>query len=115
MGNENSEPGEAANELPEPEFPVLRENIEQVGEINETKPLRRTFEDSFTEAVRNLVQVRERRKPKRFEDDDCMLAESLKYEIDEPKYFHVNSKESAKWQEAINAEYSSLLKNNTWD
>ena len=114
---ENPEPDDAANELPEPELPASRENIEQVGERSKARPLRRTYEDSFMEEVRNLREERERRKPRRFEDDDCMRAELLTSEIDEPKSLHeaLNSKESVQWQEAVNAEYSSLMKNDTWE
>ena len=114
---ENPEPDNAANELPEPELPASRENIEQVGERSKARPLRRTYEDSFMEEVRNLRGERERRKPRRFEDDDCMRAELLTSEIDEPKSLHeaLNRKESVQWQEAVNAEYSSLMKNDTWE
>ena len=70
------------------------------------------------EEVRNLGPVRERRKPSRFrdddDDDDRLLVNS---EMEEPKAVHeaLNGEQSSQWREATESEYSSLLKNDTWD
>ena len=55
------------------------------------------------EEVRNLGQIRERRKRSRFRDDDdndCLLVNS---EMEEPKTAHeaLNGQQSSQWREAI--------------
>ena len=67
------------------------------------------------EQVRNLGPVRQRKWPSRFQDDDeCLVTSS---EIEEPKTVHeaLNGEQSSQWREAMESEYLSLLKNNTWD
>ena len=97
---------------------AVPQDVEAVGAPNEEAPVKRTYEDKFMEEVRNLGPVRERRKPSRFrdddDDDDCLLVNS---EMEEPKTVHeaLNGEQSNQWREAIESEYSSLLKNDTWD
>ena len=64
--------------------------------------------------VRKLGPVRKRRMPSRFQYYDCLLADS---EIDEPSTVHeaLNGKQSHQWKEAMKSEYSSLIKNDTWE
>ena len=52
--------------------------------------------------------------PSRFQDYDCLLVNS---EIDEPNTVHeaLSGEQSIQWREAKESEYSSLLKNDTWD
>ena len=105
-----------------PEEPAVPENVEPavpqivkpVGVPNEEAPVRRTYEDVFMEEVRNLPPVRERRMPSKFGDEDCLLVDS---EIDEPKTVQeaLNGEQCVQWREAMESEYSSLLKNDTWD
>ena len=72
------------------------------------------------EEVRNLGPVRQRSKPIRFrddgddDDDDCLLVNSV---MEEPKTVHeaLNGEQSSRWREAMESQYSSLLKNDTWD
>ena len=90
------------------------QNVETVGErVNEEEPVRRTYEDAFMEEVRNLGPVRQRRMPSRFQDYDCLLVDS---EIDEPSTVHeaLNSDQCDRWKDAMKSEYSSLIKNDTW-
>ena len=96
---------------------TVPQNVEAVGAPNEEAPVKRTYEDKFMEEVRNLGPVRERRKPSRFrddDDDDCLLVNS---EMEEPKTVHeaLSGEQSSQWREAMESEYSSLLKNDTWD
>ena len=105
-----------------PEEPAVPENVEPavpqivkpVGVPNKEAPVRRTYEDVFMEEVRNLPPVRERRMPSKFGDEDCLLVDS---EIDEPKTVQeaLNGEQCVQWREAMESEYSSLLKNDTWD
>ena len=97
---------------------AIPQNVEAVGAPNEEAPVKRTYEDKFMEEVRNLGPVRQRRKPIRFrdcdDDDDCLLVNSM---MEEPKTVHeaLNGEQSSRWREAMESEYSSLLKNDTWD
>ena len=80
----------------------------------EEEPVRRTYEDAFMEEVQNLGPVRQRRMPNRLQDYDCLFVES---EIDDPGTIHesLNGKRSDQWKEAMKSEYSSLIKNDTWE
>ena len=108
--------------VPEDVEPPVQKNVgpavpqigEPVGVPNEEAPVQRTYEDVFMEEVRNLPPVRERRMPSRFCDEYCLLVDS---EIDEPKTVQeaLNGEQSFQWREAMESEYSSLLKNDTWD
>ena len=100
---------------------AIPQNVEAVGAPNEeAPPVKRTYEDKFMEEVRNRGPVREGRKPIRFphdDDDDCLLVILVNSEMQEPKTVHeaLNGEQSSKWREAMESEYSSLLKNDTWD
>ena len=50
----------------------------------------------------------------RFKDYDCRLVDS---EINEPSTIHeaLNGEQSDQWKEAMKSEYSSFLKNDTWE
>ena len=93
---------------------AISENVETVGAPNEEAPVKRTYEETFMEEVQNLGPVRQRRMPSRFQDYDCLLVNS---EINEPKTVHeaLNGEQSIQWREAMESQYSSLLKNDTWD
>ena len=93
----------------------MPQNVDAGGAPNEEAPVRRTYEDKFMEEVRNLGQVRQRSKPIRFrddDDDDCLLVNSV---MEEPRTVHkaLNGEQSSRWREAMESEYSSLLKNDT--
>ena len=82
--------------------------------LSEEEPVRRTYEDAFMEEVRNLGPVRQRRMPSRFQDYDCLFVDS---EVDDPGTVHeaLNGKHSDQWKEVMKSEYSSLIKNDTWE
>ncbi len=106
---ENAEP------VGEPQVPIDAGNAEPVGEPQ--VPLRRqTFEDAFMEQVSQLGPVRQRRPPARY-GEECLLMDSLTTEIDEPNSVEeaLHGKHSVQWKEAMQSEYSSLLKNETWE
>ncbi|MEL7342345.1 MAG: reverse transcriptase domain-containing protein, partial [Bacteroidota bacterium] len=98
-----------------PQVPIDAGNAEPVGEPQ--VPLRRqTFEDAFMEQVSQLGPVRQRRPPARY-DEECLLMDSLTTEIDEPNSVEeaLHGEHSVQWKEAMQSEYSSLLKNETWE
>ena len=96
----------------------MPQNVDAGGAPNEEAPVERTYEDKFMEEVRNLGPVRQQSKPIRFrdddDDDDCLLVNSV---MEEPRTVHeaLNGEQSSRWREAMESEYSSLLKNDTWD
>ena len=108
------EPAVVEPAVPENVEPAVPQIVKPVGVPNEEAPVRRTYEDVFMEEVRNLPPVRERRMPSKFCDEDCLLVDS---EIDEPKTVQeaLNGEQCVQWREAMESEYSSLLKNDTWD
>ena len=61
------------------------------------------------EELRNLPPVRERKMPSRFFDEDCPLVDS---EINESKTVHeaLKSEQSVRWIQAMESQYSSLLR-----
>ena len=89
-------------------------NQHQCRMLEEEEPVRRTYEDAFMEEVQNLGPVRQRRMPNRLQDYDCPFVES---EIDDPSTIHeaLNGKRSDQRKEAMKSEYSSLIKNDTWE
>ena len=56
---------------------------------------------------KRTLNLRERRMPSRYQDHDCLLADS---EINEPNTVHeaLNGKQSIQWKEAMESEYSDL-------
>ena len=96
---------------------VQEDDIEPVGESNEDNPMKVTYEEKYRS------KERERKPPRRlFEDisnyaEHCFMTESLTSESDEPKSPSeaLNGEHSDQWKEAMDSEYSSLLKNETWE
>ena len=78
-----------------------------MGAPNEEAPVRRTYEDTFMEEVRNLGPMRQRRIPSRFQDLDCLLVDS---EIGEPNTVDEawNGKQPVQSRKAMESEHSSL-------
>ena len=107
---------------PEDVEPLVEKNIESavpqkfqtVGAPNEEEPVKRTYKDKFMEEAQNLGPTKQRRKPSRFEDDNCLFVSP---EIDEPKTVQeaLKGEQSSQWREAMESEYNSLLRNNEWD
>ena len=98
-------------------LPEIPEGIVSVGE----NPVMATYEETFMEQVRNIGEKGERKHPKRlieeitnYAEHSC-IAEGLTSEYDEPKSRKeaLNGKHSDQWKEAMDSEYSSLLKSET--
>ena len=94
---------------------VTLEHIERPIKI--PQPVGATFEERFMEEVRNLGPKRQHKVPERFNSNSCSLSESFKEEVDEPVTVSeaLSSKHAVQWQDAINSEYNSLMKNDTWE
>ena len=75
-----------------------------------------TYEQTFMNQVNNLGGARIRNAPKRF-DDECMFTESLLDDIAEPKTFKAACRDAhaSQWEHAMNQEFNSLIKNDTWE
>ena len=76
-----------------------------------------TYEDTFMQQVRSLGPTRQRKAPERFHPEECFVSESLTAENEEPQSMKeaLDGKNSREWKEALDAEYSSLISNETWE
>ena len=76
-----------------------------------------TYEDTFMQQVRSLGPTRQRKTPERYHPEKCFISESLTVENEEPQSMKeaLDGKNSGKWKEAFDAEYSSLINNETWE
>ena len=76
-----------------------------------------TYEDMFMQQVRSLGPTRQRKTPERYHPEECFISESLTAENEEPQSMKeaLDGKNSGKWKEAFDAEYSSLINNETWE
>jgi hypothetical protein len=79
---------------------------------NRNQPVGETYEDTFMQEVQNLNPQRERRPPVRF-DEELYAADDLTADINEPR----NISEAWKNEYCVqwNAEYNSLIENDTWE
>ena len=76
-----------------------------------------TYEDTFMQQVRSLGPTRQRKAPERFHQEECFMSEYLTAENEEPQSLKeaLGGNNSKKWKEALDAEYSSLISNETWE
>ena len=67
--------------------------------------------------MRSLGPNRQRKTPERFHPEECFISESLTAENEEPQSMKeaLDSNNSGKWKEALDAEYSSLINKETWE
>ena len=94
------------------------DDIKPVGERNEDNPVKATYEETFIQQFRNIRTKRERKPPRSLIEDisnyveHCFMTTS---ESDEPKSPSeaLYGEHSDQWKEAMDSEYSSLLKNET--
>eukprot|EP00794_Sanderia_malayensis_P019750 gene19750-biopygen16400 len=77
-----------------------------------------TYEENFLQNVRNLEDGRQRRPPRKFDEEYCYAAEALTVvDINQPR----NLKEawanecSVQWKGATDFECDSLIDKNTWE
>ena len=104
------------------EVPVVETDTVPVGDADINKAVQKTYEETFMQQVQNLGDKRQRTVPSRLIEslnvaEECLFVDSLTSEVDEPKSMKVamNSEHSAQWKEAMQCEYISLLKNETWE
>ena len=82
-----------------------------------------TYEETFMQEVEQINHSQEKRKrnpPRRLiEEDQCNFTESLLADVAEPRTYKQASNDSnlhsAQWKEAMNTEFASLMKNDTWE
>ena len=102
------------------EVPV---DIVPVGETTENDPVKARHEDTLMQKVREIGAKRERKPTKRLTEEistyaeHCLISEFLASESDETKTVSEawNGKNSEQWKQAMDSEYDSLLKNQTWE
>ena len=100
----------------EPTIPVEIENQEHTPAVGVTQR-ETTYEENFMRQVASIGPKRQSKPPERLLHDECNVATSLKADRDEPKSVTdaLNGTKSAKWKQALEAEYNSLVKCETWD
>ena len=76
-----------------------------------------SYEENFMRQVDTVGAKRIRKPPNRFSPDECNVAAQFTVDDDEPKSVTdaLNSKNSGKWMQALEAEYNSLVKSETWE
>ena len=76
-----------------------------------------SYEENFMRQVDTVGAKRIRKPPNRFSPDQCNVAAQFTVDDDEPKSVTdaLNSKNSGKWMQALEAEYNSLVKSETWE
>ena len=97
----------------EPVITELEENIPAVGVAQPGA----SYEENFMRQVDAVSAKRQRNPLKRFLPDECNVAAELTVDDEEPKSLTdaLNGKSSGKWMQAIEAEYNSLVKSETWE
>ena len=98
---------------------------------NPVGAVQETYEKTFMESVQNIGEKRNRRTPNRLiegnitenelcnivENELCLSVESLTADIDEPRSLKkaLLSPHVEEWKSAMNKEFESLIKNETWE
>ena len=115
------------NEMPPIDNNNYNENILESVDEPDTNPVgvvQKTYEKTFMQSVDNIGEKRTRKPPSRLleecnivEDELCLSMESLLADIDEPRSFKkaLQSPYASEWKSAMDKEYDSLMKNETWD
>ncbi len=81
------------------------------------RPVGATYEDNFMREVENINQQRERRPPRRYDEELYNCTEDLTADINEPR----NISEAwtgdyrMQWKQATDSEFKSLIENDTWE
>jgi hypothetical protein len=84
--------------------PTISEHTEDTPEVGAT------YEENFMRQVEDLGPTRKRKTPERFRPDECHITEN-----EEPQTVEEALKQSDKWKQALEAEYNSLMNNETWE
>lgn len=103
--NHDAEDQNQVLQLPEIES---EKNLPQVGA---------SYEETFMKQVQNLGTKRQRRAPTKFSPDERNLTEPMTAENEEPQSINeaLDGKDANKWKQALEEEYNSLIKNETWE
>ena len=114
MGDE-TEPDDVRDELEIPTVPTIPiTTTESPGNLSSVGA---TYEDTFMQQVRSLGPTRQRKAPDRCHPEECFISESLTAENEEPQSLKeaLDGNDSKEWKEVLDAEYSSLISNETWE
>ncbi len=84
--------------------PTISEHTEDNPEVGAT------YKENFMHQVEDLGPTRKRKTPERFRPDECHITEN-----EEPQTVEEALKQSDKWKQALEAEYNSLMNNETWE
>ncbi len=84
--------------------PTISEHTEDTQEVGAT------YEENFMRQVEDLGTTRKRKTPERFRPDECHITEN-----EEPQTVKEALKQSDKWKQSLEAEYNSLMNNETWE
>ena len=95
-----------------------------IPDTNPVGAVQSTYEETFMQSVNEISEKRNQKPPARLveecnivDDNFCFAMESLMSDVDEPRTIKqaLQSPNVVEWQSAMNKEYDSLLKNETWD
>ena len=114
VGDE-TEPDDVRDELEIPTVPTIAiTTTESPGNLLSVGA---TYEDTFMQQVRSLGPTRQRKAPDRFHPDECFMSESLTAENEEPQSLKeaLGGNNSKEWKDVLDAEYCSLISNETWE
>ena len=112
--DDETEPDDVRDELEIPTVPTIP--ISTTDSPDNLPSLGATYEDTFVQQVRSLGPTRQRKAPDRFHPDECFMSEYLTAENEEQSLKEaLGGNNSKEWKEALDAEYSSLIGNETWE
>ena len=114
--NESGDGIELSDNAIEPTIPQVQPVLTEQLVVN-SEPVGATYEETFMRQLNALGPQRQRNVPQRFHPDSCFVTESLTSDIIEPKSVKeaLSSGHSVQWKNAMTSEYSSLIKNDTWE
>ena len=112
--DDETKPDDVRDELEIPTVPTIP--ISTTDSPDNLPSLGATYEDTFVQQVRSLGPTRQRKAPDRFHPDECFMSEYLTAENEEQSLKEaLGGNNSKEWKEALDAEYSSLIGNETWE
>ena len=100
--DDETEPEDVRDDLQIPTVPTIP--ITATQSLANLPSVGATYGDTFMQQVRSLGPTRQRKAPDVFHPEECFMSESLTAENEEPQSL----------KEALDAEYSLLISNETW-
>ena len=100
--DDETEPDDVRDDLEIPTVPTIP--ITATQSLANLPSVGATYGDTFMQQVRSLGPTRQRKAPDVFHSEECFMSESLTAENEEPQSL----------KEALDAEYSLLISNETW-